>query len=255
MSGVSFLGEMEDQYISFHVRRSEQNYLDGLRKVTLFRFYNKRLTIVPGVHKSKETALFKELTAIQNKKEVEQNSFNIKKDLFSFMWRFRQDENFISNNIENLYPVDPHIAKKASKKYKKYQDYLRSGLVPGNIYLIPDTEIIFQNPHRQRQPYARRVLIVNGKNNLILIVPFSTRIDMACKSRDILFDSQASRSDLTYHAQPAIDNFPYKKMTKKSVLSVQAAQPLTREDFLGSALTLVGALRKETLQAVHDRLK
>lgn len=255
MSGTPFVGEMKDQDVSFHIRRSNENYLKGLRKVTLFWFHNKRRTIVPGVNKSRESALFNELTRTQNKKEVEKNSFDINKDFFSFLWRFRQCEKIINDNIKKLYPVDHDIAKKASKKYKEYQDYLRSRLVSGNIYLIPDTEITFQNPHRQRKPYARRVLVVDGKNNQIQIIPFSTRIDMACKSRDIFFDYEASRSDLNCHAQPAIDNFPYNIMTKKCVLSVQAAQPISKEDFLGSALTLIGALRRETLLAVYDRLK
>lgn len=251
----SYRGDMADSFVSFHVRRSQENVSKEQRPVVFFRYHKLKLTFVPGIRPTKETKLYRELTSIQNKKSIEKNGFLIEKLLFSFVWRFGGNEGFVKQAIQQLEILDPQITKKVLKDYKKYLQSLDSSLVQGNIYLIPDTEILFSNPKRFRQPYARRVLILQVHNNQLWIIPFSTRLDKADPARDIVFDPSSRTTDLGPDARPAIDNFPYQRMNKKNVLCIQAAQPLTRDQFLSAALVSIGALKKETLQAVQERIK
>lgn len=253
---MSYQGHLDDSYISFNIKRLVHNYLNVPRYVALFRYHPKKLTIIPGIHKKRETRLYNELTASQNKRELEKFSFDYASRIFSFLWRFCSKINHLSEkNIYYLKPLDPHTSKTVLKNYKNYLDSLNSSLTPGNIYLIPDTEILFQHFDRYKQPYARRVLIIDVKKEQLWIVPFSSRTDKINKSRDIIFDPNAENSELNTTARPAIDNFPYTKMTKRSVLCLQAAQPFTRDNFFASALTCIGGLRKETLSIVRERLK
>lgn len=76
-----------------------------------------------------------------------------------------------------LEPVDSRMSKKIKTAAKKFKVHLRACLKPGHIYLVPDAEVAFNRQDRFKQPYARRVLIMDVQNDQVVIVPFSTKIE------------------------------------------------------------------------------
>lgn len=249
------LGLLDDEFISFNFRRSSRSHSSFPRKVILLSAPQLKKTIIPGLKEKAEPILKKELKKYQNWKAAKNFSFEIDHYFYSFLWRFRMDQNFVLNEIHALNALKNKEAKKVKLAFKKYQASLRSNLVAGQVYLFPDADVIFQRPNRFKQVYARRVLVINVRSGQLVIIPFSSRVDRINEKTDILFDPDFKRARLDPHAMPAVENFPYKIFFRKVALFVCAAQPITEKDFLEAALIAKGAIRKDVLDFVREKMK
>jgi len=248
-------GLLREKHISFNMRRASDSYSEFPRKVTLFNPTHLKNTIIPGVKEHRESLLLEELKKYQNWREVKRHSFPLPPHLFSLLWRFRKDREFVSNEVSSIEPLKKVEAKNARNAFKKYQASLRSNLLPGQVYLFPDAEVTFQRPGRYRHGYSRRVLIMNVRSDQIVMIPFTTRLDRINRKTDILFDSRYKGPRLSSIENPAVETFPYKIFSQKVVLCVCAAQPMTKHDFLGSALISIGPLERKLLDFVREKMK
>jgi hypothetical protein len=248
-------GLLREEYISFNIRRTSDNYSKFPRKVTLFNPSQLKNNIVPGVKERSESALLNELKGYQNWRETKRHSFQLPPHLFSLLWRFRKNQGFISENVSSIKPLKKSEAKHVRTAYKKYQASLQSNLKTGQVYLFPDAEVTFQRPRRYKHGYSRRVLIMNVSNDQIAMIPFSTRLNMINTQTDILFDPDHKGPRLNPSEKPAVENFPYKIFSQKAVLCVCAAQPITRGNFLDAALISMGPLERKLLDFVREKMK
>ena len=249
------LGLLDEKFASFNIRRSPKSYSLSPRKVILLSAPHLKKTIIPGLKEKAEPILKKELKKYQNWKTAKNFSFEINHYLYSFLCRFRMDQNFVLNEIHALNALKNKEAKKVKVAFKKYQASLRSNLVAGQVYLFPDADVIFQKPNRFRQVYARRMLVINVSSGQLVIIPFSSRVDRINKKTDILFDPDFKGARLDPDAMPAVENFPYKIFFRKVALFICAAQPITEKDFLEAALITKGAIRKDVLNFVREKMK
>lgn len=248
-------GRLEEKYISFNFRRSSDNYRKAQREVVLLNPLQPGNIVIPGIKKKNESALVEELKKYQNWNTAIKHSFEISPYLFSFLWRFKTPKKFGLNKFGALAPIDKKVAKKIKTAFNKYQVSLRSKLSPGQVYLFPDADVIFQRPNRFKQVYARRVLVIDVRADQLVIIPFSSRVDRIDKKTDILFDSGFKGERLDPDAMPGVENFPYKIFSRKVALFVCAAQPITEKDFLEAALIAKGAIRKDVLDFVREKMK
>jgi hypothetical protein len=248
-------GLLREEYISFNIKRTCNNHSNFPRKVTIFNPAHVKNTIVPGLKERGESELLEELKKYQNWREVKRHSFSLPPHLFSLLWRFRKDQGFVLKKVHPIKPLKKNESKDARIAYKKYRESLQSNLRAGQVFLIPDAEVTFQRPGRYTHGYSRRVLVIHTKGDQIMIIPFSTRIDRINEKTDILFDSHYKGKRLNPSEIPAVENFPYKIFSQKTVLCVCAAQLIRREDFIESALLLIGPLEKSLLDFVQEKMK
>ena len=248
-------GLLDDKSISFNIKRSSDTQRKFPREVMLVNSSSLRRSVIPGLVEKKERVLSKELTQIQNWKSVITHSFEIPPYRYSFLWRFRTDPTMGLKAFRSLTPVDKKNAKKIKSALKRFQAYLRSNLKPGQIFLVPDSEVKFNRENRFKQGYARRVLMVHARNDQILMIPFSTKIERMNKNTDILFDSGYKGKTLDPQGFPPVENFPDKNFRRKAVLFICAAQPMDREEFLEGALVPIGLVRQALLDFVKKKLK
>jgi hypothetical protein len=247
-------GYLPDEQISFNIRRLSAPRNPFLRTITLFPG-EVRPVIVPGLDPGKETDLLAELKRFQNWKKVEVNGYRVPPLLFSFLWRFHGGAGRPPLGFQSMAPFPPKIAKMIESAYKQYRARLANSLAPGQVFLIPDAEVTFNRPGRYRQIYARPVLVASAGSDQVLFIPFSRKIERLRPDLDILFDPSDKSGQLTAAARPAVENFPYLIFPERTALMVSAAQPMARSQFLEAALVSRGAVRREVLALVNDRLK
>ena len=120
--------------------------------------------------------MVKELKALSNWKAAISHAVEIPPHLFSFLWRFRSDWYPGLNFARSLKAFPSKDAKKLKSAYKKYQVFLRSRLTTGQIYLVPDAMVTFNNPNRQKKEYSRTVLLIDVRTNQLIFVPFSKKV-------------------------------------------------------------------------------
>ncbi|MBF0233095.1 MAG: hypothetical protein HQK65_08660 [Desulfamplus sp.] len=249
------IGMMNDDVISFNVRRSGNNLLRFPREVIVVLCEdddNFCISIIPGIQKG-EKALVKEIQTVvsmQNWKIMERHSFKISFNMFSFLWRFRTTNSWEYTFLTWRECVDSKQESKIRSAHKKYQDYLEHNLTPGTIYLLPDREIVFDKDKLFKQPYSHHVLVLSVKNDNVFFAPFSTRINRMNPAKDILIDSQYKGKGLDENVDIAVENFPYTLFKQKTALIVTAIQKKTKREFLNTALTSVGSVRKELLNFI-----
>ena len=248
-------GLLEDEPISFNIKRSVDNYSRFPRKVTLLHALQQKRTIIPSIKERSERNLVKELKIYQNWRQVRRHSFEIGPHLFSFLWRFRRGHQFVFNEVEAIKPLGKNEAKRAIVAYRNYQAALRHNFTPGHVYLFPDSEIVFQDPNRFKMPYARRILLLNVQNGQLVMAPFTSKLRWMNKETDILFDSAQKGQRLDPFGTPAVENFPYKIFSRKAVLRVEVAQAMRAEDFMGAALISLGALNNDLMDFVRQKMK
>jgi hypothetical protein len=246
-------GYLPDEHVSFNIRRSSIPSNPSLRTITLFPGQARPL-VVPGLDPGKESDLLAELKRVQNWKQVETNGYRVPPLLFSFLWRFHGGAGGPPLGFQSLAPFPPKIAKMIESAYKQYRNRLAINLAPGQIFLIPDAEVSFGHRSRQVKPYARRVLIAKVQAEQAIIVPFSTRTDWINRSSDILFDPK-TKGELSFDARPAVENFPSLLFSRPSLLKISCAQPIGSDEFLSYALICIGAIRREVMNLVIERLK
>lgn len=247
-------GYLRDEHISFNISRPPPSCTNFSRTITLFPGQARPL-VVPGVNPVKETDLLAELKRFQNWKQVETNSYFLSPLLFSFLWRFHAGASGSPLHFQSLAPFPGKQAKIIETAYKQYRERLAHSLAPGQIFLIPDAEVTFNRPGRYHQIYARRVLVAAAGADQLLIMPFSTKIERLRKDLDVVFDASDKTGRLAVAACPAVENFPYLMFRKKTVLRVSAAQPMTRSQFLEAALVSLGAVRREVLTLIFEKMK
>jgi len=250
-----FQGLLEDESISFNIRRSKVNFSRFPRRVAILPASKSGKMIIPGIEERREGQLVNELKNYQVWKDVKRYSFEVFPYLFSFLWRFKTDYFSFINEVKKVEPFTVGTVKRFKTAFKGYRASLRSNLSPGHIYLIPDADITFNRPGRFKQVYARRVLILEVRNGQIVMIPFSTRIERMNMRTDILFDPAYNGERLSSSSFPAVENFPYKIFSKKVVLCVYAAQPITEEVFLDSDLVSMGSVMRDLVVFAKDTMK
>ena len=244
-----------DKCISFNIKRPANTILRPHRNVVALASGTVRRTVVPGVSSKKDRELIKHLKAVQNWRKIKDYSFGLNKDLYSMLWKFRLLEPHEAGKLRGIEPLERRQAKEVRRTVKNHTESLRSRLLPGNVFLIPDREMSFNDPDRPTMPYARPVLIYAVYPGQVLLMPFSTKISWANPEIDVIFDKGRSGPVLEEKARPAVENYPYRMFSRPNVLCVRAIQPFTIKDFLEGALTHIGAVRKELLSFVGKRLK
>ncbi|MBW1982852.1 MAG: hypothetical protein JRJ12_16740 [Deltaproteobacteria bacterium] len=246
---------IDDHLVSFNIRRPEETISPHPRDILGLYCWRQRLTIVPGVLSSRERMLLAELKKVQNWKRVKKHSFDLHERIYSWLWRFGLERNRHFNPLANLSAVTRKDARKILQALKSYCAYLQDKLHRGMIFLIPDLELCFHDPRRLKQPYSRPVMVFDVRENQISIIPFSTRVERLDPAVDILFDPSFRGRALDPDGRPAVENFPYKILARKTVLVVSAMQSLTRERFLSAALLPRGVLRPAVLELARKRMK
>ena len=250
-----YIGMMQDDAISFNVRRSDKNYLHFPREVILIPCEDDGtpcLSVIPGIQHG-EKSLIQEIQQIvfkQNWTIMERHSFKISSNKFSFLWRFRTSNSWDFNAVTWKDSLDSKQESKIRSAHKKYQEYLEHNLTAGTVYLIPDREIHFNKQNRFKQQYARYVLIISVKTDKVFFAPFTTRINRINNAKDILIDTQYKGNCLDKDALPAVENFPYSIFKQKTALMVTAIQNKNKCEFLNTALMPVGSVRKELLNFI-----
>ncbi|MGV8080953.1 MAG: hypothetical protein AB2L22_12965 [Syntrophales bacterium] len=147
------------------------------------------------------------------------------------------------------------VDREIKRTFRNYRSHLLHHIAPGNVFLMPDLEIMFQNQYRKRKPYARRTLIFDVYSDRLLIIPFSTNLAFLNRDMDILFDSSSAGGRLDPRSQPAIENFPYLRFPMKTFLSISSVQSVDIKDFLDSALEFLCAVDRKVLDLAGSRLK
>ncbi|WP_419656073.1 uncharacterized protein Dvar_51750 [Desulfosarcina variabilis str. Montpellier] len=244
---------LDDSCISFHINRNEDNRLPNPRQTTLIPGSEARHLVVPGLNNS-EQGLTEELKKIQNWKNVVAYSYKLNAHLFSFLWRFNLKTSLLQHQPFKLVPCDVKTAKLIRKSLKNYMNALSNSIAAGQIMLIPDSEVTFNQPLREAKPYARRVLIVKVQSGNVTIIPFTTKTGSINKAKDILFDLKA-QGHLRHNARPAVENFPNLLFRHPSVLKVSCAQPMSTETLLGCAIARLGTVRREVLAFAIEKMK
>ncbi len=246
---------INDQYVSFNVNRPAETYSSFPREIVTFLTSPHAQTVVPGIHPRNENRLYKILKNIQNWKKLKKHSFDLNYRVYSFLWKFHIHPAECKSLIKSVTPLSVRGARTVKKVAERYRSYLQHKLVKGMVFLVPDTKVDFHLPGRFKKPYARPVLVFHINGDQLIIIPFSTRTERMNKQTDILFDRSYVGKALDPRDVPAVENFPYSRFTKKAALIVSAYQPITRDDFLTSALTHIGPVRPELLKFIEDRMK
>ena len=248
-------GLIADNQVSFNFERPEFTYNRFPRRVTIIPISGAVCLVVPGLEPKKEPSLVSKLKRTQNWKTITKHAYEIPPDFFSFPWRFSVYEDWRRIQLRALNAFGLKETKKIRLSYKKYQAALLEKLVPGQVFLVPDKEVTFQQKHRFKQIYARYVLVVHSRSDELVFMPFSTKIERMNPDLDILFDATELSGSLDMKARPAVENFPYQIFRRKTALVVSAAQPMVRQRFLQVALVPVGAVRRELLGFAQLKLK
>jgi len=249
------VGLFPDEDISFNIDRPPNTLNVTHRTVVILPPSSARGTVIPSVRRKVDAGLLRLLKSIQNWHKVKRFSFEYDSKLFSLYWKFRLDKVELWAKLNFATPLKAKAAKEVKKVTKKHISSLETRLRPGNVFLVPDSELTFGNPERLTKPYSRYVLLYAIRSQQVMIIPFSTQIHMMDPDIDILFDQDYSGPALKPGTRPAVENYPYKMFSRPNVLCVTAIQPFTVQDFLDSALTPVGAVRPRLLRFIAYRLK
>lgn len=249
-------GELDDHFISFNFKRSTSFISRKPRPVIVLASHLNQRIIIPGINQG-ETGLIDEIKSNHQWDSAKQYSFKQKQHLFSFLWRFRDDDSRAPVNIQIREICSVKESKLISKTYHEYLDSLNSKLCEGQVFLMPDREVNFNQQRSEHKPYSRRVLVFKKNNTHITMVPLTSKVrrHICHRCQDILFDAHSSCQHIDPDGQPAIESFPYSIFNKQLMLCVFGAQPMTVEDFLMAALKPLGSVRKELLAAVSHRMK
>lgn len=247
-------GFLPDDMISFNIRRRANPHAE--RAVTLLPFTCKQRPIVPGLKNDRTDRPLKQiLQEVYDWEDAKRHGFENHDHLYSFLWRFRRSNPFIMEEIRNPRTVKGRSNREIKRAFRDYRRHLRNSLVPGNVFLSPDAEIDFQSPCRNPKPYARRTLILDVYPDRLLMVPFSTNFSFLNRDTDIIFDPLQHGRRLDPNERPAIENFPYLRFSKRTVLCVACTQTIDIQDFLDAVLQCLGAVQRDTLDAARERLK
>lgn len=249
------LGAIDDESISFNIRRCNGNYLSFPRQVVIMPGGEKNsltgnLLIVPGLIENQESDLLNELKETTKWKLVNRFSFKISSRMFSFLWRFKIPDESDNGRLFMMAGVEKKDEEKIQSIYKRYQEHLRHTLTPGQVYLIPDREVTFNQTRRKKKIYGRYVLLLCVNKDQVFFIPFTTRMNRMDKKKDIVFNSGFKGVPLSKEELPAVENFPYTIFKKETVLKVNALQKKEKGLFLDIALCSVGSVRKELVDFI-----
>jgi len=249
-----FKAKMKDSEISFNVNRNVMLDPESRRQIVLLpKPFQK--SVIPGCKKAEKKLLI-ELRSYQNWTTVKRFSFQVDQYDHSFAWRFRLGGSAKIENLEDLSLLSEKKSKEILKQDKTYQSFLKEHLQDGGVFMMPDREISFGCVSRVHHGYSRPVLILKQDAGLLLMIPFSTKGIISHPKLDIILDpSGQGVSDLSTSAQPAVERWPYKIFSSKTVLCVNAMQPIHENVFLQIALQPRGSVRKELVKTVRERLK
>jgi len=249
------LGLFPDECISFNIKRPPHTVSAFHRTVVTVPPHSDKGVVIPSVIRKVDADLLKHLKKVQRWQKVKGYSFECNHKLFSLLWKFRVDKNALWAKLKGARPLKPKVSRVVKKIAKKHRSSLESRLRPGNVFLLPDRELTFNNAQRSAKPYARYVLLYAISSGQVMIIPFSTQIKMMDPNMDILFDQGHVGPALNPDTRPMIENYPYRMFSKRSALCVSAIQPFTVQDFLAAALAHIGAVRLKVLDFIAYKLK
>lgn len=246
---------LDDFFVSFNINRSEENRTARPRRVVALPAPLRGGTVIPGVRTGAEKDLLHELERRRGRRRLRQHSFTLDRRLFSLLWRFRSRDGRVFRHLRGAVPLGPRQAAKVRKALKRHRDSLAGGLRPGSVFLIPDNEVLFNDPGRVPRPYARPVLVFHAGAGQVMFIPFSSQVNRMDPKTDILFDPAFREKCLDPAGLPATEKFTLKFASGKSALVVHAAQSMSREAFLASALARYGTVRRAVVNFIRQRMK
>ncbi|MGD9976012.1 MAG: hypothetical protein AB7S77_23380 [Desulfatirhabdiaceae bacterium] len=254
ISKTVWLGEVDDHLISFNYNRTPLSQSPQPRPVIILTDHLNQRTIIPGIRRD-ESRLIQEIKERHQWEAALQYSVKLKQHTFSFIWRFRDDAS--CGSVRLLQCCTEKDSRPILKAYGKYMDYLNSCLQEGQVYLMPDREVNFNQQRYAVRPYSRNILIFRKSRTHITFIPFTSKIQRhsSHKCQDILFDAHSTTRNIDPDGQPAVESFPYSIFHKPIMLCVFSAQEVTIEDFFIAALKPLGSVRREVLSAVLYRMK
>jgi len=251
------LGCFDDKLISFNIQRSNNNYSRFPRQVVIMPCKEQNrlsrmedIFIIPGLTENLEATLLNELRQITKWDLTQRYSFKISSHLFSFLWRFKISDIAEANKIMWMASVKGKDNQQIKSVYKKYQNHLKHTLTAGQIYLIPDRDVTFNQSGRKKKIYARYVLLIKVNKDQVFFMPLTTKVNRIDTKTDIIFDSHYQGEPLSRNKLPIIENFPYKIFNKKNALIVRALQQKEKQSFLNIALCSIGSVRKELINFI-----
>jgi hypothetical protein len=233
----------DDKLISFNIQRSDNNYLSFPRHVVIMpcKEQNRLLSpanmvVIPGITENRESDLFNELKQITKWRLTQQYSFKISSQLFSFLWRFKISDEAEVGRLKWMASIEDRDNQQIKAAYKKYQNHLKHTLTSGQIYLIPDRDVTFNQSNRKKKKYARYVFLIKVNKDQVFFMPLTTKVNRIDRKTDIIFDSHYQGEPLNRNTLPVVESFPYKIFNKKNALIVRALQQKEKQSFLNIAL-------------------
>jgi hypothetical protein len=254
-----FIGKVYDQMVSFNYRRVEEDYRNNYNRQVVVRLPElyRQPIMIPGIDDHSEKKLLQKVTSVHNRKESEKTSFKLNDHYHSLLWRFSLEPRVISKmnlSTKSFSPLLGKQRKQVRKKVDVHNRRLEESLRPGQVFLIPDREVDFDNQNRWRQPYSRKVLIFSCDENQVTIMPFTSKVRNVEPTRDILFDSQSSTENLDYEAEPAVITFPFNMFRIPVLLKVGMAQPMPRQKLIETGLLPLGMVTRNVVELARQRL-
>lgn len=250
-------GLVKDQYISFNLDRNPSNVLTHFpRPVILSPHEDGLILMTPGLDKSREVNLAEELnkTYKNGRKSPDNWGFKQEKVFYSFSWRSRFNINEDMAHFKHTGYVDEEKTSEIKGIYKRYRQHLIHCLSPGQVYYLPDREVVFfSNPHRGKKRYSRKVLVL-GVDDQVTFIPLSTKLHYIDINKDILIDQKSEEPGLTIQGRPPIENYPYEEFNSAVVLNVSSTQSVDKTTFLNTVIRPVCALRKELIEFIKEKI-
>lgn len=249
---------IDDRLISFNVNRTLWDRKIAKRRVVLHIPPDvlKKVVIIPGIKEETEKKLLKHIK-YETRRQAKEASFTITPHTFSLMWRFVRNFAFIKKKVginAILDPLDGETKKNIEEVTAEYRRKVESRLVPGAVFVYPDSELTFKNPNRIRKPYSRYVLIFSCPKGKVIIMPFTSKTKNIESNFDVLFDSSCQSTDLRPEAYPAIVNSCNVFFSKRIVLKVNMAQPVDHRHFILNVLEYKGKINNQVLASVQYRV-
>ena len=244
--------------VSFNYRRDTEDYRHNYNRqvvVRLPKLYRQPI-LIPGIDKRSEKKLLQKITSVHNRKESEKVSFKLNDHYHSLLWRFGLEPRVTSNmnlNTKSFSPLLGKQSKQVRKKVEVHNRRLEESLRPGQVFLIPDREVDFDNQNRWRQPYSRKVLIFSCEENQVTFMPFTSKVKKV-KPGDILFDSHGPAENMNWETEPAVVTFPFKMFRIPVMLKVRNAQPMPRQKLIETGLLPLGMVTLEVVELARRRL-
>jgi len=115
---------LDDRCISFNIKRSPENISAFPRDIVAFFSSPAGSTIIPGVSRTKEKPLLKELRKVGRWRKAKEHSFDFNRKLFSLLWRFSGRNEIAKEQLSGVALLDTRDAKVVRTALKKYRAFL-----------------------------------------------------------------------------------------------------------------------------------